>query len=193
MSLTKINILFPHAWNEIAEKVREMRDKVFAEIPSISAIDISDLNIPEDVLKEIQDKNRKLIRNEIPTKEIMAKDSPYVTDAFFDDQLLEVICRIHFKYKAEEFVEQLVRMIQKFLNESAALRGGILQERINNTNANKCISVIREALIQAKDDDERNTLELLVMDLTYGGEESWIEFLNPDLKSFVNEIVVQQE
>jgi hypothetical protein len=193
MALTSISSLYPGGWDQLAAEVQAMRAKLFGVVPAIPAVDVSDLKVPEEVLQSIRDKNRKRVREEIPLAEFVAEDSPFRTGAFFDDQLLEIIFSIQHKYKAEEFVEQMVRMIEIFLNESAAFRCGVVQNRIGPTNASACVSGIEAALKRSADPDETKLLELLLTDLTYGGEEPWVAFLQPAQKTLVEQVVARQK
>ena len=192
MAMTDIREVFPSGWSEVADRIREFREKLWGRIPSIPAMDISNLEVPEDILTPIREKNRRRVRDEIDYQEFSSAESPFSKHVFFDDQLLEVIESIQHKYQPHEYVRQLVVMIQKFLNESAALRTGTVQRRINRSNAEKCMSEIRDALSQTNDEDEKRTLELLLMDLTHGGEEPWLDFLEPGLRGFVDEVVAGQ-
>jgi len=192
MALVSINKVFPNGWDEIAANIKTLREGLFGTIPEIPAIDISDLEVPGEILEAIRDKNRRRIREEIPLEEFVGENSPFRTDAFFDDQLFEVISSISYKYQPEELIRQHVAMIDKFLNESAAFVGGNLQDRIDDRNASVIVSTIKTALDLSHDPDERQTLELLLVDLTYGGEESWVAALQPALKAFVQDVVARQ-
>ena len=184
--------MFPNGWEEISANVKKWRDDLFGKRPPVPAFDISDLVVPPEILQRIHEKNRSRIRDEVSIKEMVAEDSPFRIDTFIDDQLLEVITSMQHRYSAEDFIQQLVYLIRKFLNESAAFRTGMIQQRIMRENADKCVSVIKDAHSSAQDTDERAVLELLLMDLTYGGQEPWVAFLGPDSRRFVDWIVARQ-
>jgi hypothetical protein len=192
MALVSINELFPGEWSQVQAGVAKMREGLWGTIPSVPAFDISGLEVPREMLLAIREKNRRRIRDQISDEEMLAEDSPFRTDSFIDDQLVEVMSSIQDRYRPEDFVAQHVLLIQRFLNVSAAFRTGVVQERIDRSNADQSIAPIQRALASTTDADERHILELLVMDLTYGGEEPWVSVLGPTPKQFVDEVVARQ-
>lgn len=190
--MKNINEVFPNGWPEIVQRTKAMRERLFGVVPDIPAVELADLDVPDDVLKTIRQKNRRRVRDEIPLDEFVGEASPFRTDEYFDDQLLEVIFSIASRYEPQELIGQYVWMIQKFLNESAALRSGSLAGRITRRNANSCIDVIKKGLDESTDPDEKQTLELLLTDLTNGGEENWVSFLEPELRGLVQQTVAKQ-
>lgn len=192
MALTSINTAISGGWRRIASTVQGMKEDLFGKEPNLPAVDITDLEIPADALTAIREKNRKRVREELSLEEVTGPDSVFVKGTFFDDQLLEVLFSIQDKYQPEEFIAQLVQLIMKFLNESAAFRTGALLKRVGRANANQCVSVIKQAWDKATDPEEKQLLELLVTDFSYGGQEPWVVHLQPELKEFVQQAVARQ-
>ncbi len=192
MALPSITKFLRGDWPQIAARIQAMRDELFGVTPDLPAVDLSDLRVPPEVLTPILEKNRARVRGQLSREEITGHDSPFVNDAFFDDQLLEVLDSIQDKYQPEEFVGQLVQLITKFLTEGAAFRTGALQDRIGPRNANQCVTPIKQAWERTTDPDVKQVLDLLVTDLTYGGEEPWVASLDPALKEFVRQAVARQ-
>ena len=191
--MKRIRDVFPGSWQELSAGIKEQRERLFGELPSIDAVDISDIDVPTDVLHDIRMKNLRRVRDEIGVDDLTAQGSPYRTDAFFDDQLLEVMAANARKYHPLDFIRQIVRFIEIFLNESAAFRTGLILARLKDEDANQAVDIVRKAIESAPDDDTRSTLELLLLDLTNGGEEPWIAALSPQQRAFLSSVIERQK
>jgi len=165
--------------------VNEMHSNLYGVLPEIPALDFSGLHVPLNDLAPILEKNRAAIRDEVSFKDYTDKDSPYRTHKFFDDQLLEVLFSIESRYTPSEFIAQLVWLIHQFLSEPAAFRASIVQDRIDVNEGEKSVSTILFALDQARDPDEKETLRMLLMELTEGGQEPWMEEVSEELRTRV--------
>ena len=192
MTLIPIEELFPGGWDVIATRVEALRRNLWGTPPDIPAVSIATLPIPDATVAKIRAKNLPRVRDELTIEEMNADTSPFRTHAYFDDQMLEVICAISDKYEPHEFIDQLVILVRLFLNESAALRGGYVGDRVTESCANRCIWSIRDAVGTAVDPYERRTLLLLAVDFTSGGEEPWVRFLSPEMKEFVAAVTEQE-
>jgi hypothetical protein len=181
--------VFSGGWTEQEHRIEELRAALFAKPPAISPFDLRGLAVPSNILEVIREKNRKRIRNETRIEELVAEDSPFRVDKYVDDQLMELAFSIVDKYRAEDFVKVMTQLVQVFLNESAALRVSVVSDRVDRENAESAFSYVRKAIEAAKDEDERSTLELLLLDLTGGSEESWVNWLDPDSRRFLQQIV----
>jgi hypothetical protein len=187
--LRRISEVFPGAWPVLAKAVQDQRGLLFGKLPTFGPIDISDVAVPPDAMAEIKTKNLRRVRNEIGVEEMTADGSPYVTDAYFDDQLLEVVASIAHEYHPLDFIQQMVRFIEIFVNESAALRTGLVSPRIKDEDADRAVLIVRTAAEKAKDGDTRQTLEFLLTDLTEGGTEPWVPVLSPENRNYLAEVL----
>lgn len=188
MSMKGIHEVFPNGWDDASKAVRHMHELLYGVVPEIPAVDFSQLAVPGNVVEVIRAKNRPAVRDEISVQEYTAPESPFRTQAFFDDQLVEVLFAIHRRYSPSSFVSQLVWLVSVFLNESAALRASVVQDRIRGDEARRCVDTVLASIRRADDPDQRATLELLLMELTDGGTERWVNDLNSELRLAIDEI-----
>jgi hypothetical protein len=165
--------------------VKGLRQQLYGEDPPIDSVDISDIAVPETLLREIREKNLRCVRDNISLEELTAEDSPYRTDAFFDDQLLEVLGAIANKYHPVDFILQLIRFIEIFLNLNAAFQGGLVDSRIKDDDADRVAAMIREAAENAKDEDTKRVLQLLLVDVANGGDSPWAQALSPKEREYL--------
>jgi hypothetical protein len=193
MKLVKLTELYPGGWDDIARNVKKHREGLWGVQPDIPPVDLAGVQPPPELLQAILAKNRKRVRNEITTAEMTADGSPYQTDEFFDDQLVEVIDSIEHKYRAEDFIAQLIWLVRTFGNESAALRGGRVEERLGPANADAAVGLVKDAFAAAKSKEEKLLLDLLAMDMSDGGEAEWIAYLGPEPREFLDEVLARQQ
>jgi hypothetical protein len=180
-----IHQVFPGSWADMASAIKGLREQLYGEDPPIDPVDISDIAVPERLLSEIKEKNLRCVRDNISLEELTAEDSPYRTDAFFDDQLLEVLGAIANKYHPIAFILQLIRFVEIFLNLNAAFQGGLVDSRIKDDDADRVTALIREAAERAKDEDTKRVLQLLLVDVTNGGDAPWTQALSPNEREYL--------
>jgi hypothetical protein len=184
-----IGKVLPTSFADLSAAVSRMRAELFGRIPELVPIDITDLSVPDDVLADIRTKNLRRVRDEVSLEDMTAEGSPYRTDEYFDDQFLEVLASIEDKYAPVDFVRQMVRMIEIFLNESAAFRAALVVSRVTETDAGEVARLLRSAIEGAGDDDTRRTLQLLLVDLSNGGDEPWVSWLPEPEQAWLRSIV----
>ena len=92
MTLIPIEELFPGGWDVIATRVEALRRNLWGTPPDIPAVSIATLPIPDATVAKIRAKNLPRVRDELTIEEMNADTSPFRTHAYFDDQMLEVIC-----------------------------------------------------------------------------------------------------
>ena len=193
MTLIPIEELFPGGWDVIATRVEALRRNLWGTPPDIPAVSIATLPIPDATVAKIRAKNLPRVRDELTIEEMNADTSPFRgRHAYFDDQMLEVICAISDKYEPHEFIDQLVILVRLFLNESAALRGGYVGDRVTESCANRCIWSIRDAVGTAVDPYERRTLLLLAVNSHRGEKSRGYRYLSPEMKEFVAAVTEQE-
>jgi hypothetical protein len=186
VKLIKLTELYPGGWDEIAQKIQTHRDGLWGTQPDVPAVDLSGLVPPRELLETIREKNGKRVRDEITAAELTAQAE------LFDEQLVEVIDSIESKYEAEDFIAQLVWLVHMFWSESAALRGGHIEERLGKSNADGVVGLVKHAFDSATSTEEKLLLDLLIMDMTNGGDSDWIAHLGPEPRNFVDDVLARQ-
>lgn len=191
MTLPSLRELLPGDWDAFRKQLEVVHEQSFRGAPDIEPFDLTSLEVPEDVLRPIVQANRRRIRGEMTRDELMGPDSRYSSLDELDEQLADLLVASAHRYEPREYVRQVIQLARQFLSLNAALRMTPTAQRLDVRDAAGCLEEIQTAWANA-DSDVREILDLLVMDLTHGGDEPWVGQLPSDEKQFVSDVLARQ-
>jgi len=183
------HMAFPSDWESTKSSVADLRSRLFGEVPDIDAIDISGIGVPPPELSAMIVKNVRKLRNQVSLDEMVSSGSPYRTVAFFDDQLLDIVESISDKYDPIEYICQMIKFIEIFVNVGACFRTAAVEDRLSSEDATIAVEKIREAVEIAKNTNVRDCLVLLLLDFTDGGEAPWVSDLCEADRHFIETVL----
>ncbi len=189
--LAPFHDVFPGDWAAVRQAIDQAHTASFARTPEVRPFDLADLQVPDDVRREIVNANRRRVRGEMSREELLGPSSRYQSLDEFDEQLAEILASLEHRYHPRDYIRQVIQLGRKFLSVTAALRLGAVAQRLTPQTAAECLREVVAARATA-DDDLKIVLDLLVMDLTQGGREAWVGELPDDAAAEVHETLARQ-